>query len=53
MPDTMLPTAAEFETYLDSIRRLVREKLIPAEPRLDGQETLPEDLARAIEGRLQ
>ncbi len=48
MPDTMLPTAAEFETYLDSIRRLVREKLIPAEPRLDGQETLPEDLTQLL-----
>jgi len=48
MPDIMLPTAAEFETYLDSIRRLVREKLIPAEPRLDGQETLPEDLTQLL-----
>ena len=48
MPDTMLPTAAEFETYLDSIRQLVREKLIPAEPRLDGQETLPEDLTQLL-----
>ncbi|MCX7374450.1 MAG: acyl-CoA dehydrogenase family protein [Alphaproteobacteria bacterium] len=44
MPDALLPTAAEFDTYLDSIRRLVRDALIPAEPRLDGQETLPEDL---------
>ena len=48
MPDTMLPTAAEFETYLDSIRRLVREKLIPAEPRPDGQETLPEDMTQLL-----
>ncbi len=48
MPDAMLPTAAEFDTYLDSIRRLVREKLIPAEPRLDGQETLPEDLTQLL-----
>lgn len=48
MPDALLPTAAEFETYLDTIRRLVREKLIPAEPRLDGQETLPEDLTQLL-----
>ncbi len=48
MPDALLPTAAEFDTYLDSIRRLVREKLIPAEPRLDGQETLPEDLTQLL-----
>jgi acyl-CoA dehydrogenase len=44
----MLPTAAEFETYLDSIRRLVREKLIPAGPRPDGQETLPEDMTQLL-----
>lgn len=48
MPDALLPTAAEFDTYLGSIRRLVREKLIPAEPRLEGQETLPEDLAQLL-----
>jgi acyl-CoA dehydrogenase len=48
MPDALLPTAAEFDTYLDSIRRLVREVLIPAEPRLYGQETLPEDLTTRL-----
>ncbi len=48
MPDALLPTSAEFDTYLDSIRRLVREKLIPAEPRLDGQETLPDDLTQLL-----
>lgn len=48
MPDALLPTAADFDTYLDSIRRLVREQLIPAEPRLDGQETLPEDLTQRL-----
>ena len=48
MPDALLPTAAEFDTYLGGIRRLVREKLIPAEPRLDGQETLPEDLTQLL-----
>jgi acyl-CoA dehydrogenase len=41
-------TPAEFETYLDGIRRLVREHLIPAEPRLEGQETLPEDLTQRL-----
>lgn len=50
MPDALLPTAAEFDTYLDSIRRLVRDVLIPAEPRLDGQETLPEDLTQRLRG---
>jgi acyl-CoA dehydrogenase len=48
MPDALLPTAAEFETYLDSIRRLVRDVLIPAEPRLDGLETLPGDLTARL-----
>ena len=48
MPDALLPTASEFELYLEGIRRLVREKLIPAEPRLDGQETLPEDLTQLL-----
>ena len=48
MPDALLPTASEFELYLESVRRLVRERLIPAEPRLDGQETLPEDLAQLL-----
>ena len=41
-------TATEFAAYLDGITRLVREKLIPAEPRLEGQETLPEDLTRLL-----
>jgi len=48
MPDALLPTAADFDTYLDGIRRLVRDALIPAEPRLDGQETLPEYLTRRL-----
>jgi acyl-CoA dehydrogenase len=43
------PDADEFAAYLDSIRRLVAERLIPAEPRMDGEETLPEDLT----GRLR
>jgi acyl-CoA dehydrogenase len=42
------PTAAEFASYLDTIRRLVAERLIPAEPRLEGQETLPEDLTQLL-----
>ena len=42
------PTAAEFDAYLDGIRRLVDQRLIPAEPRLEGEETLPEDLTRAL-----
>ncbi|MCX8133272.1 MAG: acyl-CoA dehydrogenase family protein [Roseococcus sp.] len=41
-------TPAEFEAYLEGIRRLVRERLIPAEPRLEGEETLPEDLTRLL-----
>ncbi|MCS6891526.1 MAG: acyl-CoA/acyl-ACP dehydrogenase [Rhodovarius sp.] len=44
MPDAPPPPAVDFAAYLDSIRRLVREVLIPNEPRLEGQETLPEDL---------
>jgi len=40
--------AAEFESYLDGVKRLVRERLIPAEPRLEGQETLPEDLTQLL-----
>ena len=39
---------AEFGEYLDNIRRLVAEVLIPAEPRLEGQETLPEDLTARL-----
>jgi acyl-CoA dehydrogenase len=42
------PGAEEFEAYLDSIRRLVAERLIPAEPRLDGEETVPEDLTQRL-----
>lgn len=41
-------TASEFDIYLDGIRRLVRDKLIPAEPRLEGEETLPEDLTELL-----
>lgn len=48
MPDVPVPTAAEFDAYLGSIRRLVAEVLIPAEPRLEGQETLPEDLTARL-----
>jgi len=48
LPFAEAATGAEFETYLDSISRLVREKLIPAEPRLEGQETLPEDLTQLL-----
>jgi acyl-CoA dehydrogenase len=39
---------AEFAEYLDNIRRLVAEVLIPAEPRLEAQETLPEDLTARL-----
>jgi acyl-CoA dehydrogenase len=42
------PGPAEFAAYLDSIRRLVATRLIPAEPRLAGQETLPEDLTALL-----
>lgn len=48
MNDVQSPSASEFEAYLASMRRLVREVLIPAEPRLDGQETLPEDLTERL-----
>jgi len=41
-------STSEFETWLDGIRRLVCDRLIPAEPRLDGQETLPEDLTELL-----
>ena len=47
-PMTERVAAAEFDAYLDSVKRLVREKLIPAEPRLEGQETLPEDLTQLL-----
>jgi acyl-CoA dehydrogenase len=47
--DIAAPSASEFDAWLASVGRLVREVLIPAEPRLDGQETLPEDLT----GRLR
>lgn len=43
MPDGVVEAEA-FAEYLGSIRRLVRDRLIPAEPRLEGEETLPEDL---------
>ncbi len=39
---------AEFAEYLENVRRLVDEVLIPAEPRLEGQETLPEDLTQRL-----
>ncbi|MFL1461418.1 acyl-CoA dehydrogenase family protein [Roseococcus sp. DSY-14] len=40
--------ADAFEEYLGTIRRLVRERLIPAEPRLEGTETLPEDITQRL-----
>lgn len=48
LPVVEMATPAEFTSYLDGIARLVREKLIPAEPRLEGQETLPEDLTELL-----
>lgn len=42
------PDGAAFEAHLDGIRRLVDQRLIPAEPRLEGQETLPEDLTALL-----
>ncbi len=48
LPGGERPGAEEFEACLDNIRHLVAERLIPAEPRLDGQETLPEDLAQRL-----
>jgi len=48
LPMAEIATPSEFATYLDGITRLVREKLIPAEPRLEGQETLPEDLTELL-----
>ncbi len=42
------PDADDFAAYLDSIHRLVAERLIPAEPRLEGEETLPEDLTQRL-----
>lgn len=47
MPDTA-PPDAEFEAYLDQVRRLVRDVLIPGEKRLDGEETLPENLTQRL-----
>ena len=41
-------SAEDFLIFLDGIQRLVRDKLIPAEPRLEGQETLPEDLTQLL-----
>ncbi|WP_207537088.1 acyl-CoA dehydrogenase family protein [Sabulicella rubraurantiaca] len=43
MPDGVVEDEA-FAEYLGNIRRLVRDRLIPAESRLEGEETLPEDL---------
>ncbi len=48
LPVADVATPAEFGSYLDGVTRLVREKLIPAEPRLEGQETLPEDLTELL-----
>lgn len=49
MADGMVrASASEFDEYLGNVRRLVREKLIPAEARLEGQETLPEDLTALL-----
>ncbi|MCU0887764.1 MAG: acyl-CoA dehydrogenase family protein [Rubritepida sp.] len=50
MNDGMPPRVGttEFEAWLGSVRRLVRERLIPAEPRLEGEETLPEDLTALL-----
>jgi acyl-CoA dehydrogenase len=42
------PTAAAFDLYLSGIRRLVAERLIAEEHRLDGQETLPDDLTQLL-----
>lgn len=42
------PPSAEFDAYLDQVRRLVREVLIPNERRLEGEETLPEDLTQRL-----
>lgn len=42
------PIEEPLDFYLGRIRRLVDETLIPAEPRLDGLETLPEDLTEAL-----
>jgi len=48
MPDVPVPTAADFDAWMGSVRRLVAEVLIPAEPRLEGEETLPEDLTQRL-----
>jgi len=47
-PMAEIATPSEFAVYLDGITRLVRERMIPAEPRLEGQETLPEDLTELL-----
>jgi acyl-CoA dehydrogenase len=38
----------DFDTYLARVRALVDGRLIPDEPRLVGQETLPEDLTEEL-----
>jgi len=38
----------DFDAYLARVRALVDERLIPAEPRLVGQETLSEDLTEEL-----
>lgn len=48
LPMAPAATPSEFATFLEGIARLVRDKLIPAEPRLEGQETLPEDLTELL-----
>jgi acyl-CoA dehydrogenase len=48
LPVAGIATPSEFAAYLDGIGRLVRDKLVPAEPRLEGQETLPEDLTELL-----
>lgn len=53
MNDRSAPKSADhaeehFEIYLDGIRRLVDDRLIPEEHRLDGKDLLPADLAAAI-----
>jgi acyl-CoA dehydrogenase len=41
-------TAYDFSQYLAKIQGLTDQELIPAEPSLDGQETLPEPLTESI-----
>lgn len=51
MPDRETITADDFDAYLNSIRRFTREKLIPAERRVEEQDAVPQEIVTEM-GRL-